>query len=178
LEGPTIPNGVTSIGARAFWECYSLTSLTIPGSVTNIGDYAFGYDSNLGLFFEGNAPVADSTVFEYDDFYGPGNVTAYYLPGTTGWGEFAANTGVPTVPWFLPNPMILNNGAALGMQSNAFGFTVSWATNISVVVEAATNLANPVWVPLQTNTLTNGSFYFSDPQWTNFPGRFYRITSP
>jgi len=27
-------------------------------------------------------------------------------------------------------------------------------------------------------TLTNGSFYFSDPQWANYSGRFYRIRSP
>jgi hypothetical protein len=64
------------------------------------------------------------------------------------------------------------------VQSNSFGFTISWATNISVVVEASTDLANPVWTPLQTNTLTNGSFSFSDPQWTNYPGRYYRISSP
>ncbi|MGD0815044.1 MAG: hypothetical protein ABSA83_15675 [Verrucomicrobiota bacterium] len=64
------------------------------------------------------------------------------------------------------------------MQSNAFGFTISWATNIAVVVEVSTNLANPVWTPLQTNILTNGSFFFSEPLQTNSPGRFYRITSP
>ena len=74
--------------------------------------------------------------------------------------------------------MILNSGASFGVQSNAFGFTISWATNVSVVVEACTNLANPVWTPLQTNALTNGSFYFSEPVQTNLPGRFYRIRSP
>jgi hypothetical protein len=31
---------------------------------------------------------------------------------------------------------------------------------------------------VQTNTLTGGSAYFSDPQWMNYPGRFYRIRSP
>jgi hypothetical protein len=36
---------------------------------------------------------------------------------------------------------------------------------------------------LSTNTLntfvgTNGTSYFSDPQWTNYPGRFYRLRSP
>lgn len=36
-----IANGVTSIGVRAFWDCPSLTSITIPSSVTSIGDYAF-----------------------------------------------------------------------------------------------------------------------------------------
>ena len=52
------------------------------------------------------------------------------------------------------------------------------ATNLSVVVEACTNLANPIWSPVGTNTLTGGSSYFSDSQWTNYPGRFYRFRSP
>ena len=34
---------------------------------------------------------------------------------------------------------------------------------MTVVVEASTNLANPTWTPLATNTLTSGSAYFSDP---------------
>ena len=36
-----IPNGVTSIGERAFSGCSGLTSITIPNSVTSIGSYAF-----------------------------------------------------------------------------------------------------------------------------------------
>ena len=47
-----------------------------------------------------------------------------------------------------------------------------------VVVEACTNLAQPSWRPLQTNTLTADSLYLSDPRWTNYPTRFYRIRSP
>jgi hypothetical protein len=46
------------------------------------------------------------------------------------------------------------------------------------VVEAATNLGNPAWIPMSTNTLTSGSSYFSDPEWTNHPARFYRLRSP
>ena len=38
---------VTSIGADAFYNCYSLTSITIPEGVTSIGDYAFYYCSSL-----------------------------------------------------------------------------------------------------------------------------------
>jgi hypothetical protein len=105
-------------------------------------------------------------------------VTVYYLPGTTGWDDFALLTGVPTAPWFLPYPTILNFEPNFGVQTNSFGFTISWATNISVVVEACTDLANPDWQPVQTNSLTTGSAYFSDPQWTNYPGRFYRLRSP
>ena len=33
-----------------------------------------------------------------------------------------------------------------------------------MVVEAATDLANSIWSPVKTNTLTSGSFDFSDPQ--------------
>jgi hypothetical protein len=64
------------------------------------------------------------------------------------------------------------------VTSNRFGFIISWATNTSVVEEACTNLANPTWSPVGTNALTGGSAYFSDPQWTNYPGRFYRLRSP
>ena len=37
LTSVTIPDSVTSIGEFAFWECTSLASITIPDSVTSIG---------------------------------------------------------------------------------------------------------------------------------------------
>ena len=178
LTNATIDNGVTSIGKSAFLYDDGLTSMTIPGSVTNIIGDAFAECTNLtGVYFQGNSPTPtnDSTVFSGV----PATVsyaTVYYLPGTTGWG--AMFDGRPTAPWFLPNPQILNHSAGFGVQPGGFGFTISWATNVSVVVEAATNLANPVWIPVSTNTLTGGTNYFSDPQWTNYPGRFYRLRSP
>jgi len=46
------------------------------------------------------------------------------------------------------------------------------------VVESSTNLVNSVWSPLATNILAGGSYYFSDPQWTNSRTRFYRLRSP
>jgi len=167
----TIPAGVTSIGNYAFIDCTSLTSVTIPASVTNIGDGAFESCSGLAsVYFNGNAPTFGSFVLFPDH-----HATVYYLPGTTGWSNIFA--GCWTAPWFLPNPMILNSGASVGAQSNVFGFTISWATNVSVVVEACTNLGNPIWTPIQTNALTNGSFYFSEPFQPANPARFYRITS-
>jgi hypothetical protein len=45
-------------------------------------------------------------------------------------------------------------------------------------LEACTNLAEAVWTPLQTNTLAGGSIFFNDPDWTNHPARFYRISPP
>ena len=47
LTSLTIPSSVTSIGERAFYNCSNLTDLTIPDSVTDIGGSAFGNCRNL-----------------------------------------------------------------------------------------------------------------------------------
>ena len=53
-----IPEGVTSIGDYAFYNCNSLTSVTIPASVTEIGDYAFYGCNNLSkVTFEENSQL-------------------------------------------------------------------------------------------------------------------------
>jgi hypothetical protein len=67
---------------------------------------------------------------------------------------------------------------SFGVRTNQFGFNVTGTTNIPIVIEACADLASPVWVSLQSRTLTNGSVYYCDPQWTNFPARFYRFRSP
>jgi len=50
--------------------------------------------------------------------------------------------------------------------------------HLVVVLEACTDLANLTRSSVRTYTLTGGSSYFSDPQWTNYPGRYYRLCSP
>jgi len=52
------------------------------------------------------------------------------------------------------------------------------AALLHAAVEACTDLANPAWSPVSTNILSGGWSYFSDPQWTNHPRRFYRLRSP
>ncbi len=47
LTSVTIPDSVTSIGEGTFEYCTSLTGITIPDSVTSIGDYAFAACSSL-----------------------------------------------------------------------------------------------------------------------------------
>jgi hypothetical protein len=170
LSTLTIGGGVTNIGAGAFDNCANLTSLTLPKSLASIGNNAFaGCASLRGIYFLGNAPgigVAADNVLS-----GGGNPTVYYLPGTTGWGPTFA--GFPTVLW---NPRMRTDDPGSGFRSNGVGFTITASPNIVVVVEASTDLAN--WSPLAQLTLTGGSSHWSDPQWTNYPSRFYRLRSP
>ncbi len=164
----TVPNKVTEIGPEAFFYCTSLTNVTFPTSITSIdADAFYGCTSLTSVYFQGSAPLDVATEFGND------HATIYYLPGTTGWGVTFG--GLTTVPWTLPYPLILSSGPSFGVLTNRFGFIASWATNVSVVVEGSTNLNGPVWQPLQTNTLANGYFYFSDPNWTNYHKRFYRL---
>jgi hypothetical protein len=173
LASVSIGTSVTNIGNGAFAACYGLTSVTIPDSVTNIGDWAFENCTSLkAVYFQGNAPsVRGSSVFAGDSI-----ATVYYLAGTTGWGSTFG--GRPTAPWYRPNPVILDFGPSFGVQTNGFGFIISWVGHTSVVVEVRTGFGSPAWSPIATNILTGGSSYFSDPQWTNYPARFYRLSSP
>jgi hypothetical protein len=167
LSSVTMANGITNIGEYAFYEC-SLSTVTIPGSVSGIGNAAFeNCDGLRSFYFMGNAPAVDPDAFAGDA------ATVFYLPGTTGWSIKLA--GLLTVLW---NPLIQVEDESFGVQSNQFGFNITGTTNIPIVVEACSDLASSVWLPLQTFAMTNGLVYFSDPQWTNYPARYYRVSSP
>ena len=47
LTSVIIPEGVTTIGYNAFYECENLTNVSLPSTLTSIGDYAFSNCENL-----------------------------------------------------------------------------------------------------------------------------------
>jgi hypothetical protein len=106
---------------------------------------------------------------------GPGTTNALRFTGGNGGVnvDYITLTPLPLPPW---NAQAQFN-ANFGVHTSQFGFDVI-GDNWLFVVQANTNPANPFWFPLATNTITGGRFHFSDPQWTNYPARFYRLRSP
>jgi hypothetical protein len=135
----SIGNSVTNIGGWAFEGCINLaTSVTIPSSVINIDQSGFSDDWRVpAFFFQGNAPTVGP-----DSFWNTHSATGYYLPNTSGWTNML--DALPTVLW---NPQPQTSDGSFGVQNNQFGFNITGTTNIPIVVEATTNLANAVWTP-------------------------------
>ena len=86
LTSVTIGNSVTTIGEDAFLDCGSLTSVIIPDSVTTIGDYAFRGCSSLTSVTIGNSV----TTIGYAAFFGCDSLTSVTIPDSvTSIGSFA-----------------------------------------------------------------------------------------
>jgi Leucine Rich Repeat (LRR) protein len=172
LTNVILPDSLTYIGDYAFAECKSLSSITIPSSVTLIDGWAFFHCTGLrSIYFFGDAPtLGDFALGGLSAVFPP---VVYFKPGTKGWSS--TFSGFTTRFIFLPNPVILSDDGTFGVRTSGFGFTIAWATNASIVIESCTNLGSLGWQPVQTNELVADSVYFSDPESTNYPHRFYRV---
>ena len=87
IQDITLPEGVTSIGEYAFYECSSLTAITIPEGVTWIGNSAFYGCSSLTAI---TIPESVTSIGEWA-FEGCSSLTTITIPeGVTsiGWGAF------------------------------------------------------------------------------------------
>jgi hypothetical protein len=149
---------------------------------------------------QGSTPNSDTNVFVgfrpsgvvWQGPVGLDPATIYYLPATTGWSTHLnvpwtdnclgtdnyGDTGFAWLPTLLWLPQVQTSDGSFGVRGNQFGFNINWASGMTVVVEASTSLVNLAWSPISTNTLTSGSAYFSDPESSQYPTRFYRLRWP
>ena len=100
LTSITIPNSVTSIGDFAFYNCPNLTSIVIPNSVTNIGCYAFCWCHSLTSITIPNSV----TSIEYGAFAHCSGLTSITIPSSVtsiGHGAFQCCTSLTSI--IIPN---------------------------------------------------------------------------
>jgi hypothetical protein len=162
LASVTIPGSVTSIGKSSFYGCYGvsstgaygLTSITIPSSVTRIGAHAFDYCFGLSnVYFQGNAPTADSSVFEYDTY-----ATVYNSPGTTGWSStFAGRPAVllaGSLKVTITPAGAINAGAQWQVDGGPWQKSGATVGNLSVGNHTVSFKTNRGWVTPTGQTVT------------------------
>ena len=100
LTSITIPNSVTSIGWYAFWSCYSLTSVTIGNNVTSIGEWAFSSCSSLtSITIPNSVTSIGHYAFQYCS-----SLTSITIPNSvTSIGEWAFSSCPSLTSITIPN---------------------------------------------------------------------------
>lgn len=177
IPGDNIASAAFMVSTNAFANWIGQSGLNwnlAPGS------YWVAFEAATNSSFTGNMPTPSQSPLPFEGFYynpydpneswqcGPEtNITDGGLGIQIG-GNVIANP---------PNPQIQNSYIGMMGTTNGFQFTILWPMFGSVVIETCTNLVNPVWGPLQTNTLSNGESFFNDPGWTNYQNRYYRVRS-
>ena len=148
LTSITIPDGVTSIGNYAFYYCIGLTSITIPDSVTSIGDLAFYGCSGLTSITIPNS-VTSIGVFAFLDCSGLTSVTIPNSVTSIGDSAFTGCSGLTSVT-------IGNSVTSIGDYafSGCIGLTSIVVESGNTVYDSRNN-CNAI-IETSTNTLITG----------------------
>ena len=65
LESVKLPNTITTLGKRAFYECSALTDIVIPNSVTSIGERQFSYTALIDVTIPDSITSLPAYTFAY-----------------------------------------------------------------------------------------------------------------
>lgn len=122
IKSVIIKDGVTNIGANAFYQCSKLTSIEIPSGVTSIGGYAFFHCSSLTSV---TIPSGVTSIGS-NAFYGCSSLTSVAIPkGVTSIGGHAFGYCQALTSMEIPN-------SVTSIGASAFLYCEKWTNNIKI----------------------------------------------
>jgi BspA type Leucine rich repeat region (6 copies)/Concanavalin A-like lectin/glucanases superfamily/Secretion system C-terminal sorting domain/Ig-like domain CHU_C associated len=129
LTSVTIPNSVTSIGISAFGSCTGLTSVSIPNSVTIIGEYAFSFCTGLTSVTIPNSV----TSIGISTFFNCSGLTSINIPSSVTsirQSAFKDCTGLTSIN--IPSSVTSIGQFAFEECTGLTSVTVNWQTPLTI----------------------------------------------
>jgi len=164
----------------------------VPAAATNVIAVSAGFNHSLALRSDGsvvvwgnneegecNVPSLSKTLMATGgtvDTATPGTYTLTYSY-TNSAGQVVSTTRTVEVVSTRASGLGITN-ITYNAVGGTFGFNITATSGGTVIVESCTNLVNPVWIPVQTNTLGESPVVFTDSLQPEIPSRFYRVTNP
>lgn len=153
LASVIIPNSVTSIGNGTFYDCTFLASVTIPNSVTSIGDEAFRACRSLASV---TIPDSVTSIGDWAFLYCP-SLTSVTIPdGVTsiGVGAFSTCTSLANVT--IPSSVTSIGGSAFEYCSSLTSVTIpDSVTSIGWYAFGNCTSLTGIWVDRDNNNYSS-----------------------
>ncbi|MBO5716938.1 MAG: leucine-rich repeat protein [Alistipes sp.] len=158
LTSITIPERVTSIGDFAFHGCSSLTSINIPNSVTSIGEYAFEWCSSLTSI---NIPNSVTSIGHETFAYCESLTSITIGNGVTsiGYGAFAYCSSLKSIT--IPNSVTSIGGSAFYNCSSLTSITIPESVT-SIGSEAFAGCSSLISLTIPNSVTGIGDYAFYD----------------
>ena len=154
----TLPDGLTTIGDSAFYDCTGLTSITIPNNVTEIGSYAFHDCYGLRSITIPNSV----TSIEHCAFASCSSLTSVSIPNSVTsieYGTFSGCSSLTSVT--IPNSVTSIGGSAFAYCYDLTSITIpNSVTSIEYSAFSGCSGLTSVSIPNSVTSIGGGAFAY------------------